>query len=115
MESILEGNYEAHVPALGRCAYSHMYCYLTFMVFRTALVPLVAHMCWQGCLDICKLLSRVGNTAPPKMSWLLWTLISSSHIYVLAGWEGSAHDALILVDAIERNDGFIVPPGNCST
>jgi len=26
--------------------------------------------------------------------------------------EGSAHDALILVDAIERNDGFIVPEGN---
>ena len=32
--------------------------------------------------------------------------------YVLAGWEGSAHDALILADAIERNDGFIVPQGN---
>ncbi|CAN6172143.1 unnamed protein product [Urochloa humidicola] len=29
--------------------------------------------------------------------------------YVLAGWEGSAHDALILADAIERNDGFTVP------
>jgi hypothetical protein len=29
--------------------------------------------------------------------------------YVLAGWEGSAHDALILSDAIERNDGFTVP------
>jgi hypothetical protein len=33
--------------------------------------------------------------------------------YVLAGWERSAHDALILVDAIERNDGFKVPAGNC--
>jgi len=32
--------------------------------------------------------------------------------YVLAGLEGSTHDALILVDAIERNDGFIVPEGN---
>ncbi|TVU51140.1 hypothetical protein EJB05_02548, partial [Eragrostis curvula] len=31
--------------------------------------------------------------------------------YVLAGWEGSAHDALILVDAIEREDGLRVPPG----
>jgi len=29
---------------------------------------------------------------------------------VLAGWEGSAHDALILTDAIERHDGFRVPP-----
>jgi len=35
--------------------------------------------------------------------------------YVLAGWEGSAHDALILADAIERNDGFTVPEGNCTT
>jgi len=32
--------------------------------------------------------------------------------YVLVGWEGSAHDALILADAIDRNDGFIVPEGN---
>lgn len=31
--------------------------------------------------------------------------------YVLAGWEGSAHDALILSDALERSDGLIVPPG----
>ncbi|KAK3162073.1 hypothetical protein QOZ80_1BG0084990 [Eleusine coracana subsp. coracana] len=31
--------------------------------------------------------------------------------YVLAGWEGSAHDALILADAIEREDGLRVPPG----
>jgi len=31
--------------------------------------------------------------------------------YVLVGWEGSTHDALILADAIERDDGFIVPEG----
>ena len=31
---------------------------------------------------------------------------------VLASWEGSAHDALILADAIDMNDGFIVPEGN---
>jgi len=35
--------------------------------------------------------------------------------YVLAGWEGSAHDALILADAIERNDGFTILEGNCTT
>jgi hypothetical protein len=28
--------------------------------------------------------------------------------YVLAGWEGSAHNALILANALERNDGFTV-------
>ena len=32
--------------------------------------------------------------------------------YVLASWEGSAQDALILADAIDRNDGFIVPEGD---
>jgi hypothetical protein len=32
--------------------------------------------------------------------------------YVLADWEGSTHNALILADAIEKNDGFIVPEGN---
>jgi hypothetical protein len=35
--------------------------------------------------------------------------------YVLAGWEGSAHDALILTDAIERDDEFTIPLGNCTT
>ena len=32
--------------------------------------------------------------------------------YVLAGWEGSAHDALILADALQREDGLKVPQGN---
>jgi hypothetical protein len=27
--------------------------------------------------------------------------------YVLTSWEGSAHDALILADAIERDDGLL--------
>ncbi|KAL6661145.1 hypothetical protein ACP70R_000529 [Stipagrostis hirtigluma subsp. patula] len=31
--------------------------------------------------------------------------------YVLAGWGGSAHDALILADALEREDGLRVPQG----
>jgi len=34
--------------------------------------------------------------------------------YVLARWEGSTHDALILGDAIERDDGLRVPPGTCN-
>jgi len=32
--------------------------------------------------------------------------------YVLAGWEGLAHDALLLADAIEWNGGLTVPEGN---
>ena len=35
--------------------------------------------------------------------------------YVLIGWEVFAHDALILANAIERNDGFTVPEGNYTT
>ncbi|XP_071681450.1 uncharacterized protein [Lolium perenne] len=31
--------------------------------------------------------------------------------YVLAGWEGSTHDATILVDSLERADGLKVPKG----
>lgn len=32
--------------------------------------------------------------------------------YILAGWEGSAHDAHILASALERDDGLKVPAGN---
>lgn len=32
--------------------------------------------------------------------------------YVLAGWEGTAHDALVLRDALERENGLRVPQGN---
>ena len=35
--------------------------------------------------------------------------------YVLAGWQGSAHDALVLADAIERDGGLSVPEGNIIT
>jgi hypothetical protein len=31
--------------------------------------------------------------------------------YVLAGWEGCAHDARILANALERDDGLRVPQG----
>lgn len=34
---------------------------------------------------------------------------------VLARWEDSAHDALILADALERTGGLRVPPGRCTT
>ena len=35
--------------------------------------------------------------------------------YVLAGWEGSAHDALVLADAIERDGGLSFLEGNIIT
>ncbi|XP_042460406.1 uncharacterized protein LOC122043909 [Zingiber officinale] len=33
-------------------------------------------------------------------------------IYVLSGWEGSAHDSLVLTDALSRNNGLKVPRDN---
>ena len=32
-------------------------------------------------------------------------------IYVLAGWVGTTHDALVLIDALERENGLRVPQG----
>ena len=73
-------------------------------------MPLMAHMCWQGCLDKCNRFSGVENTTPQNM--MAAVDFDLKFTYVLAGWEGSAHDALILANAIDRNDGFTVPKGN---
>ena len=35
--------------------------------------------------------------------------------YVLAGWEGTAHDALVLRDALTRENGLRVPQGSTQT
>jgi len=32
--------------------------------------------------------------------------------YVLPGWEGSAHDGRVLLDALSRPNGLKVPQGN---
>jgi hypothetical protein len=32
-------------------------------------------------------------------------------IYVLAGWEGSAHDSRVLGDALSRSNGLKIPEG----
>jgi hypothetical protein len=34
--------------------------------------------------------------------------------FVLAGWEGTTHDALVLWDALERENDLCVPQGNSS-
>jgi hypothetical protein len=34
--------------------------------------------------------------------------------YVIAGWEGTTHDALVLRDALECQNGIRVPQGNRS-
>lgn len=32
--------------------------------------------------------------------------------YVLAGWEGSTHDVVVLADALQRQNGLVEPEGN---
>jgi hypothetical protein len=54
-----------------------------------------------------------GRKKDPTQNVMAVVYFDLKFTYVLAGWEESAHDALILADAIERNDGFKVPAGNC--
>ena len=53
-----------------------------------------------------------GRKSNPTQNVMATVDLNLKFTYVLAGWKGSAHDALILADAIERNDGFIVPEDN---
>jgi hypothetical protein len=56
-----------------------------------------------------------GRRKDPTQNVMVAVDFDLKFTYVLAGWEGSTHDALILADAIERNDGFVVPEGNLPT
>ena len=53
-----------------------------------------------------------GRKSSPTQNVMAAVSFDLKFTFVLAGWEGSAHDALILSDAIERN-GFTIPAGNC--
>jgi hypothetical protein len=56
-----------------------------------------------------------GRHKDPTQNVMAVVDFDMTFTYVLAGWEGSAHDAHILADALERNDGFVVPEGKKST
>ncbi|XP_008660607.2 protein ALP1-like [Zea mays] len=73
-----------------------------------------------GAIDGTHVLARVprhmqqafrGRKTNPTQNVMVVVDFDLKFTYVLAGWEGSAHDALILADAIERDDGFTVPQG----
>ncbi|XP_020399934.2 protein ALP1-like [Zea mays] len=73
-----------------------------------------------GAIDGTHVLARVprhmqqafrGRKTNPTQNVMVAVDFDLKFTYVLAGWEGSAHDALILADAIERDDGFTVPQG----
>jgi hypothetical protein len=74
-----------------------------------------------GAIDGTHVLARVsrhmqqafrGRKSNPTQNVMAAVDFDLKFTYVLAGWEGSTYDALILVDSIERSDGFIVPKGN---
>ena len=51
---------------------------------------------------------KVGTT----QNVMATVVLDLKFTYVLADWEGSAHDALILANSLEREDGLKVPTGN---
>jgi hypothetical protein len=53
-----------------------------------------------------------GRKNAPTQNVLAAVSFDLKFTYVLAGWEGSAHDATILADALQREDGLRVQPGN---
>ncbi|XP_039039746.1 protein ALP1-like [Hibiscus syriacus] len=52
--------------------------------------------------------SRKGGTTQNVLAAIKFDL---KFLYVLAGWEGSAHDSRILTDALTRPRGFSIPEG----
>ena len=53
-----------------------------------------------------------GRKNAPTQNVLAAVNFDLKFTYILAGWEGSAHDATILADALQRHDGLRVAPGN---
>jgi hypothetical protein len=56
-----------------------------------------------------------GRKKDPTQNVMVAVNCDLKFTYVLAGWEGSAHDATVLADAVARADGLSVPEGNCTT
>ena len=52
-----------------------------------------------------------GRKHHPRQNVLAAVDFEMRFTYVLAGWEGSTHDATILTDSLEREDGLKIPEG----
>jgi hypothetical protein len=50
-----------------------------------------------------------GRKKDPTQNVMVAVNCDLKFTYVLAGWEGSAHDATVLADAVARADGLSVP------
>jgi len=55
-----------------------------------------------------------GRKKDPTKNVMVVVDFDLKFTYVLSGWEGSAHDALIFSDAIERQDGSLCPKVICT-
>ena len=53
-----------------------------------------------------------GRKKEPTQNVMVAVGFNLKFSYIVASWEGSAHDATVLADAIERDDGFTIPQGN---
>jgi len=52
-----------------------------------------------------------GRKSIPTQNVLAAVDFDLRFIYVLAGWEGSAHDSYVLEDALRRPAGLKIPEG----
>ncbi|XP_066371018.1 uncharacterized protein [Miscanthus floridulus] len=52
-----------------------------------------------------------GRKKDPTQNMMVAANCDMKFTYVLAGWEGSAHDATVLADAVAREDGLSLPKG----
>jgi hypothetical protein len=53
-----------------------------------------------------------GRKSYPTQNVLAVVDFDLHFTYVLAGWEGSAHDSIVLHDALSRPNGLKIPEGN---
>lgn len=56
-----------------------------------------------------------GRKSFPTQNVLAAVDFDLRFIYVLAGWEGSAHDSYVLQDALSRPNGLKIPEGGVLT
>ena len=81
------------------------------LVSRITLGQLMAPMCCQTVPRHMQGAFR-GRKSKPTQNVVAIVDFDLKFTCVLAGWEDSTHDALILADAIERDDGLSVLEGN---
>ena len=69
----------------------------------------MAHIYQHGFLYICRI--GLGRKHYPTQNVLAAVDFDLRFTYVLAGWEGSAHDSFVLQDALSRPSGLKIPEG----